>query len=168
MISVYVIIYPIVGYALKHAVAGALREQPLAPFGTHEAAYMGQLPKRKQNRLKNFDYSQPCVVLLTVCADRRGPVFGNVEAQASPPFTVLFALGELVKQSILEMEAHYQNLVLEIYSILPDHIHLLLRLEHTEIENPPSISQIVRMLKSTVTRKWGEPVWQKGFHDHII
>ncbi|MBQ1677919.1 MAG: transposase [Oscillospiraceae bacterium] len=129
---------------------------------------MDQLPKRKQNRLQNYDYSQPCVVLLTICAEKRGPVFGQVDAQASPPVTVLSPLGEIVRGAILEIHDHYQNVSLETWSVLPDHIHLLLRIEPAKADPPPTVSQIVRLLKYAVTKEWGRPVWQKGFHDHIV
>lgn len=57
---------------------------------------------------------------------------------------------------------------METWSILPDHIHLLLRIDPAEAEKPPTVSQIVRLMKYAVTKKWGQPVWQKGFHDHIV
>ena len=33
---------------------------------------------------------------------------------------------------------------------------------------PTKLSNIVRQLKSHITRHVGENLWQKGFHDHII
>ncbi len=129
---------------------------------------MDRLPKRKPNRLQNYDYSQPCVVLLTICAEKRGPVFGQVDAEAVPPDIVLSPLGEIVREAVLEIHEHYQNVNLETWSILPDHVHLLLRIAPTEAEKPPTVSQIVRLMKYAVTKEWGQPVWQKGFHDHVI
>ena len=128
---------------------------------------MGELPARKRNRLENFDYSSPCVALLTICAEKRRPIFGEVDGSLLPPTTRLSALGELVQQSICEIEKRYSSVKVDTYSILPDHVHLLLRLEPTD-RDPPAISRIVRLFKAAVTRAAGRPVWQKGFHDHII
>ena len=32
----------------------------------------------------------------------------------------------------------------------------------------PTVSQIIRMMKETVTKQVGQKIWQKGFYDHII
>ena len=128
---------------------------------------MGQLPKRKQNRLRNYDYSQPCAVLITICAETRGPVFGEVDASLLPPATRLSPLGKQTEQSIREIGTHYANVAIDAYSILPDHVHLLLRLEPTD-HDPPTVSRIIRLFKAAVSKKAGTTVWQKGFHDHII
>ena len=32
----------------------------------------------------------------------------------------------------------------------------------------PAISTVVRLMKGTVFRQAGVPVWQKGFYDHVI
>ena len=128
---------------------------------------MDKLPKRKQNRLQNYDYSQPCAALITICAETRGPVFGEVDSALSPPATRLSPLGELVRQKIGEIETHYANVKIDTYSILPDHVHLLLRLEASE-HDPPTISRIVRQFKAAVTKAADRSVGQKGFHDHII
>lgn len=128
---------------------------------------MKQLPIRKRNRLENYDYSQPCAALITICAETREPVFGAVDGSLDPPATRLSALGKTVQQAILEIEKHYGNVKVDTYSILPDHVHLLLRLEPTE-HDPPTLSRIVRLFKAAVTKAAGKAVWQKGFHDHII
>ena len=128
---------------------------------------MEQLPKRKRNRLETFDYSQPCAALITICAETREPVFGEIDASLVPPSTYLSPLGNLVRQAICEIETHYANVKVDTWSILPDHVHLLLRLE-TTTQDPPSISRIIRLFKSAVTKAAGKTVWQKGFHDHII
>ena len=128
---------------------------------------MDQLPARKRNRLENYDYSQPCVALITICAAARGPVFGVVDGSLVPPSTRLSPLGVLVRQAICEIETHYHNVKVDTFSILPDHVHLLLRLEQTD-HDPPALSRIIRLFKAAVTRAAGKPVWQKGFHDHIV
>lgn len=32
----------------------------------------------------------------------------------------------------------------------------------------PTISQVVSQMKAAVTKKLGQPVWQKLFHDHVV
>ena len=31
-----------------------------------------------------------------------------------------------------------------------------------------SIPQVIKMVKEIVTKRIGYPIWQKGYHDHII
>ena len=128
---------------------------------------MGQLPTRKRNRLQNYDYSRPCAALITICAEAPGPTFGMVDASLVPPTTILSPVGQQVQQAIHEISQYYPSVSVDSHSILPDHVHLLLRLRPVE-QDPPSVSRIVRMMKRAVTKQAGHTVWQKGFHDHII
>ena len=123
---------------------------------------------RKRNRIKNYDYSQPNVYLLTLCTENRANLFGVVESRPDTPVTVLSPLGELVQQTILDIETYYTNASFETYSILPNHLHILLRLDAADEPNAPTISRIVKNMKEHVTRVYGKSVWQKGFHDHVI
>ena len=123
---------------------------------------------RKQNRLKDYDYSSANVYLLTICTQNRKHILGVVKTGVDTPTTELSALGRLVEQAVLGIEAHYTSAVLETYSILPNHIHLLLRLDVSDCDNPPSVSRIVKQMKEYVTKQCGRNIWQKGFHDHVI
>ena len=123
---------------------------------------------RKRNRIENYDYSQPNVYLLTICTENRANLFGVVEARPDTPVTVLSPLGKLAEQAILDIETYYDNASIEAYSILPNHLHLLLRLDATTTQNAPTVSRIVKNMKEHVTRVYGKSVWQKGFHDHVI
>ena len=123
---------------------------------------------RKRNRIENYDYSQPNVYLLTICTENHANLFGVVESRPETPVTILSPLGELVQQAILDIEVYYNNASIETYSILPNHIHILLRLDATDEPNAPSVSRIVKNMKEHVTRVCGKSIWQKGFHDHVI
>ncbi len=123
---------------------------------------------RKRNRIENYDYSQPNVYLLTICTENHANLFGVVESRPDTPVTILSPLGELVQQAILDIEVYYNNASIETYSILPNHIHILLRLDATDEPNAPSVSRIVKNMKEHVTRICGKSIWQKGFHDHVI
>lgn len=123
---------------------------------------------RKRNRIENYDYSQPNVYLLTICTEKRTNLFGLVEARPDTPVTVLSPLGKLVEQAILDIETYYDNASIEAYSILPNHLHILLRLDAANTPNTPTVSRIIKNMKEHVTRVYGKSVWQKGFHDHVI
>lgn len=54
---------------------------------------------------------------------------------------------------------------------MPNHIHLLLRIESDEDGRPmaaPTVSTVIQQMKGYVTKQIGRPIWQKLFHDHVI
>ena len=123
---------------------------------------------RKPNRIKGYDYSSANIYLLTICTQNREHILGVVKTGEDTPTPELSSLGRLVEQAVLGIESHYENAALETYSILPNHIHILLRLDATDCDNPPAVSRIVKQLKEYVTKQSGKNIWQRGFHDHVI
>jgi REP element-mobilizing transposase RayT len=132
-----------------------------------------ELRKRKQIRLSEFDYSTPSAYFITVCTRNRENLFwknadGFVE---SPQQVVLTDLGEITRRSIGEIPRCYPGIRVDNFVIMPDHVHLLLQLI-TDADGQrmaaPSVSTVIRMMKSTVSKQAGFSVWQKGFYDHVI
>lgn len=48
---------------------------------------------------------------------------------------------------------------------MPNHIHILLEIKDTSNN---TISNIVKNLKSEISKKLGEAIWQKSFYEHLI
>ena len=132
-----------------------------------------ELPKRKRNRLTEYDYSAPNAYFITVCTDKRRNLFWkNVGAVIDRPENVpLTALGKLVRKSVEEIPGRYPAITVDRYVIMPNHVHLLLQI-HTDPDGrsmiAPTISVIMQQFKGIVTKKVGIPIWQKGFYDHVI
>ena len=129
---------------------------------------MNQLPKRKPNRIENYDYSQPNVYLITICTRNRERLFGTVDARGDTPVTILSQYGETVVRGVEGISELYGNVSVDAYSVLPNHVHLLLRLDPTDADRPPSVSRIIKQFKEYVTKTCGENLWQKGFHDRVV
>ena len=51
---------------------------------------------------------------------------------------------------------------------MPNHIHLIVMLYNTGGPGSPPLQSIVRRLKTYTTNKFGDSLWQRSFHDHII
>ncbi len=49
------------------------------------------------------------------------------------------------------------------FVVMPDHLHWLF-----DLSGKYSLSQTVGMLKSQISRAVGQPIWQRGFHDHAV
>ncbi len=132
-----------------------------------------ELPKRKQNRLTEYDYSTPNAYFITVCTDNRKNLFWmDVGAAIGRPGNVpLTNLGMTVKEVIRDIPKYYPAITVDHCVIMPNHIHLLLQINTDTDGQPmaaPTISTVVNQTKGIVSKKAGFSVWQKGFYDHVI
>ena len=135
---------------------------------------MEKRPKRKPNRLENWDYTHPGCYFVTICTAGRENLFWDVGADIIRPEQLpLSPLGIRAEQTIQEIPLHYPHTFVEHYVVMPNHIHLLLTLCSCDdgrlIAAPTkSLSTIIAQMKRTVSKEAGRPIWQKSFHDHII
>ena len=133
---------------------------------------MNNLPKRKQNRLNHYDYSQNGAYFITICTIDRKPLLSRITVGAHivrPPITELSNYGEIVKEKINNIPLHYDNVLIDNYVIMPNHIHLIINItENGRTMCAPTISRIIKHFKESVTKSIGCCIWQKGFYDHII
>ena len=134
---------------------------------------METLPNRKQIRIKNYDYATPGAYFITVCTANRDKIFWNsVGADIIRPGSLpLSASGKIAEQTVLQIASHYENIVVDKYCIMPDHIHLILRIESNtsgRMVSAPTISTVVGSMKRWVSRQIGKPIWQKSFYEHSI
>ncbi len=137
-----------------------------------------ELPKRKSNRLEHFDYSQNGVYFITLCVQNRAPILSHIPAGLSiarPPEPELSAIGRIVQDAILTIPLPYPCVTIDHYVIMPNHVHLLLRIDkNSEEENggramlAPTVSKMIQQTKGYVTKQCGRTIWQKSFYDHVI
>ena len=134
---------------------------------------MMEFPKRKPNRLKEFDYSQPNAYFITICTKNKEKLFWeNVGASIARPEDMnLSQYGKIVKEAIEKIPNIYPTITVDNFVIMPNHIHLLLQI-HSDCNGramlAPTISNVVQQMKGYVTKQIGKSVWQKLFHDHVI
>lgn len=90
---------------------------------------MSELPKRKKNRLQHFDYSRPGAYFVTVCVADRKPILWDknvVGADIIRPQNVsLSYYGKAVDLAINQIPMHYNNVNVDYYCIMPNHIDYL-------------------------------------------
>jgi REP element-mobilizing transposase RayT len=130
-------------------------------------------PKRKKNRLENYDYSSVGMYFITICTAQRINYFWkNSDTLFNSPDDVeLSEYGMIVESAINNIAIIYPSVYVEQYVIMPDHIHLLLSICDDENGRPmaaPTISRIVNKFKGYITKCIGKSLWQKLFYDHII
>ena len=124
------------------------------------------LPKRKPNRLKGFDYSSAGAYFITICTKNKEQCLSKiVGANIVRPS----AIGKIIEKDILKIEKIYPCIFVDSYVIMPNHIHLILTID--TIRRPmvaPTIATVIKQFKGVVSKEVGMSVWQKGFYDHII
>jgi REP element-mobilizing transposase RayT len=108
---------------------------------------------------------------------------GHASLQLSP-------IGEIVEREWIKSFEMRGELFCDIFVIMPNHIHAILRIQSATVEThgraslqqcgvarrpPKSISSFVAGFKSSATKMINEyrhtprvPVWQTRFHDHFI
>ncbi len=132
------------------------------------------LPKRKQNRLRQYDYSRPGAYFITICTQKRENHFWDMPVGVSiarPQDLRLNKSGEVVDKAIQSIPIVYPAISIDYYVIMPNHVHILMQI-HSDGGGramlAPTVEEVVRQMKGHVTKKIGKSIWQKGFHDHVV
>mgnify|MGYP000764389331 FL=1 len=139
-------------------------------------------PKRKGNRLTDYDYSRNGAYFITICTQGRQQILwesdtftedDNVGASIARPqrAPTLSKTGKVVEQCIWEIPAHYPHISVEKYAVMPNHIHLLLLIQREPDGRPmvaPTVSTVMQQFKGIVSKQLSRSIWQKSFHDHIV
>ena len=91
---------------------------------------------------------------------------------------VLTPIGVEAEKSIQYINNNYYNQIsVDNYCIMPNHIHLLITITNSNIANghrDPSLRDIIRNFKSYTTKMYNQieknnnPLWQTRYYDHII
>ena len=137
---------------------------------------------RKPIRLENYDYSQNGAYFITICVKDRLPILSEISASAvgasiarpkdiRVPKPELTDIGLIVERAIQSIPLHYENISVDKYVIMPNHVHLLIRIDSESgraMLAPTGISGIVQQMKGYVTKQYGKAIWQKSFYDHVI
>ena len=135
---------------------------------------MPELPKRKMNRIENYDYSTPGAYFITVCTANREKIFWSDRRGelCSPGNGVMLSdAGKIVENEIQKLNTVYDSVGVDKYCIMPDHIHFILSIdtdENGEQREAPTVSRVIKQFKGVVTKRIGRPIWQKSFYDHGI
>ena len=131
-----------------------------------------KLPKRKSTRLKGYDYSTPGAYFITICVKDRKQLLSKIVGDDAHivPKNYLSNYGLICDRYINNINIKYENVTVDKYVIMPNHIHLIIFLYGTMRASSPTnnIETIIRSFKTMVTKETGNSIWQRSYHDHII
>ena len=145
-----------------------------------------EIKHRQSIRLKKYDYAQPGAYFVTVVSQKRMNIFGEIVNGEMH----LNQAGKIVEQTWLEIPKHFPNINVDIFIIMPNHIHGIIQImENAHVGarhasplqkpqngvKPQSIGAIIGSFKSAVTRQLHqtriinqENIWQRNYYEHII
>ncbi|HEX4953797.1 MAG TPA: transposase [Thermoanaerobaculia bacterium] len=153
--------------------------------------------RRRSLRLKSYDYSQAGGYYVTVVAQDRESLFGEVTSQTMR----LNDAGRMVDSVWRDLALFYPGVRLDAFVVMPNHIHGVLFLvgatprgcppgggrrgEEGQARGPAptaslSLPDVVHRFKTLTTRRYIEGVkqqgwmtfrarlWQRNYHEHVI
>ena len=137
-----------------------------------------ELPKRKELRLKHYNYSSAGAYFVTLCTQDRRKILSRivgVDVLGDPKNVELLPHGIVADKYINKMSDFYQGITVEKYVIMPNHIHILLSVRNdgsprtsTPTRQTSSVSHFVSTFKRFCNKEYGGNIWQRGFYDHVI
>ncbi|MBE6817204.1 MAG: hypothetical protein E7520_05835 [Ruminococcaceae bacterium] len=140
---------------------------------------MKELPKRKANRLADYDYSSDGAYFITICTLDMQCILSEIVGadDLGSPLVHLTKYGAVSEQNIIRMNSIYDDITVVNYVIMPNHIHMLLVIDNSSVpdsgaprSSPPTntLSKFVTAFKKFTEKEIGERIWQRSYHDHII
>ena len=132
------------------------------------------LPKRKNIRLNDDNYSSNGAYFITICTkNKENLLWKNVGANCVRPLDQLplSKIGIVIENEIYKLNTVYENIKVDKYQIMPNHIHLIIFIyedSNGRTQFAPTISRIIKQFKGSITKQIGFSIWQKSFYDRII
>ena len=139
---------------------------------------MNELPKRKRNRLKNFDYGRNGAYFVTICSKNRENILSTITITGDDlnrqAIIILTKNGKIAQTELLAIPLRYKGIIIRNHVIMPNHIHAIITIENDglkmkgEAGRTGTLGLLIGGYKSGVSRLCGFPIWQRSFYDHVI
>ncbi len=143
---------------------------PQEPTPTHH---------RRSIRLKGYDYSQSGAYYITLVAQARLCLFGEIQDGSLLPSPY----GLIVEATWHDLEKRYPYLTCDAWIVMPNHVHGILVYDEINqnkdvlaVDHPiKPLGQIIGAFKTMSTKQInlqrgtpGAQVWQRNYYEHII
>lgn len=146
---------------------------------------MDRLPRRKQLRVKGYDYSQNGYYFVTICTQNKGSVFGRIRDNKMHTNNI----GEIAHNCWNEIPLHYPFVQIDEFVVMPNHVHGVIVIANKTIvganDHSPlqrnnvikgtsrTLGAIIRGFKIGVVMAiknfgYDKPIWQRNYFEHII
>ena len=139
--------------------------------------FMDEWRSRKRTRLPGYDYNTPGAYFITICTENRKCVLSRVVGTGvlDGPTLRLLPWGEIADKYIRQLNGFYEEITVESYVIMPNHIHLLLSVSEEGPSGRPVptaqnsvVSRFISTFKRFCNKEYGKNIWQSRSYDHVI
>ncbi len=136
-----------------------------------------EFPKRKSTRLKDYDYSQDGYYFITICTKDKQKLLCDIVGTGilDGSQIELTEYGRIANRQLEIMTDFYDDIKIDKYVIMPNHIHLLIKIirsddgpSGTPVPTNSKISNFVGTFKRLCNKQYGKNIWQYRSYDHII
>ena len=87
------------------------------------------LPKRKDIRIPEYDYSQNGYYFITICTQGRKKILSKINDGK----IILYEYGKIIEQEILKTKEIRKNIAINNYIIMPNHIHMIIEITNVGV-----------------------------------
>ena len=158
---------------------------------------MNNLPKRKLNRLFNYNYSDEGIYFVTICSKDRKNIFSKIDKKTvgtalaavrnsvrnpvgNSIYIKLTGLGKIINNHWCDIPNQFNNINVDEFIVMPNHIHGIIIVDKWTGASPvPTLSKIIGSFKSKSSVEYlkfikqnnlniSGQIWQRSYHDHII
>ncbi len=128
-------------------------------------------------RLENFDYNSQGAYFITICTKDKKKLLGYIVGAGvlDCPKNILSQHGKIADKYIKQLDSFYDNISVDKYVIMPNHIHLLITVSENGQSGTPaptkansSVAKFVSTFKRFANKEYGHNIWQSRYYDHII
>ena len=146
-----------------------------------------KLPKRKNLRLRQYDYSSAGAYYVTICVKDRKRILSDITKPVGvgafddplTPQIQLTEIGKITEKYLLSSE-NIPGVKIDRYVIMPDHIHAIIflypdqyisRKDGSSRAPTPTnemLPHIVSTFKRFCNKEIGDNIFQRGYIEHII
>jgi len=85
----------------------------------------------KTTRLSKWDYSSPGFYFITICTINKTNYFGNIWDGKM----ILSDIGQIVNKYWYEIPNHFNNVKLDEFIVMPNHVHGIIRIQYNKLCN---------------------------------
>ncbi len=150
------------------------------------------LPKRKNIRIPEYDYSQNGYYFITICTKHRQKILSKIVGVGVPddplqkhtnnkmqiydiPKIQLTKNGIIVEEYIKSINKTYKDIKINDYIIMPNHIHMICIIEkqengssRTPTPTNAKIPFLISTFKRLINKRCNQSIWQRGYYEHVI
>ena len=143
-----------------------------------------EAPKRKELRLKSFDYSSAGAYFITICIKDKQHILSKITKSVGvgaldDPQTQLTEIGKIVERNLLSSK-NISGVTIDSYVIMPNHIHAIIFLDpekyiksETGSSKAPTptnemLPHVISTFKRFCNKEIGKNIFQRGYIEHII